>query len=799
MTARTRVAFHAALATVGAATALSAVFDGYGWLWPVVGGIAVVAVVSELVRHSPLPAALGPLLAAAAVTCYITALYAGRDAYWHVVPSTQSFTVLRHAARNGFSDVRALATPVPTHRGLVLITVVALAAVALVVDLLAVTMRRAALAGLPLLAVFALCTSVAKHGAGWIPFVLASATFLWLLLADSRDRLSRWGRSLGFDHEARPRFSWSDDEVMPSPLSVLGRRIGLTAIVIGVAVPVLVPGLRGGVPKGGGSGFGDGGSSSVQTINPIVTLRNALNSEQATPVLRVTSTAESPPYLRLTSLDRFDGSTFSPSPLTAKSQARVENGIQAPHPQGPTVKTTVQVANLAVHWLPLPAQVQSVSISGDWRFEPQANTVFSSRSDTRQLHYSAISITPNPSPDALRQVGGPDLSVTRYLDLPANLPDDIRRLTESVTRNAASPFDRALAIQNFLQSPPFKYDTTVPGTDSSNALDEFLRVTHRGFCQQYAAAMAVMARVANIPSRVAVGFTHGERQADGSWLVTTHDAHAWPELYFNGFGWLPFEPTPRADGQAVPPAFTQTQPVGGSGNGGGSDKTSKDKAGNQAPAVSKNQRLDNASDPRGVTVKPVATTTGHRTRDRLLWLALAVVVVLLASPSVARVVTRRRRWSRASTAVERADAAWAELRASAIDARTGWLDGLTPQATARVLHAEAGGLMAGELRSLGRLVSAVQRAWYAADPGTPSVDTLRSDVDLLRVAFMSESTAAERFVMRAWPRSTMRAAREGLTRLTELLDSLDLAGARLRARLRPHPTHVQERAIPAQR
>ena len=59
-----------------------------------------------------------------------------------------------------------------------------------------------------------------------------------------------------------------------------------------------------------------------------------------------------------------------------------------------------------------------------------------------------------------------------------------------------------------------------------------------------------MARLSGIPSRVAVGFTRGTKQKDGSWLVTTHDAHAWPELYFQGYGWLAFEPTPRADGQA---------------------------------------------------------------------------------------------------------------------------------------------------------------------------------------------------------------------------------------------------------
>src|SRR5439155_506436 len=73
----------------------------------------------------------------------------------------------------------------------------------------------------------------------------------------------------------------------------------------------------------------------------------------------------------------------------------------------------------------------------------------------------------------------------------------------------------------------------------------------------FAAAMTVLARIERIPARVAVGFTRGDKQADGTWLVKSHDAHAWPELYFTGYGWLPFEPTPRGDGQAIAPTFTQ--------------------------------------------------------------------------------------------------------------------------------------------------------------------------------------------------------------------------------------------------
>jgi transglutaminase-like putative cysteine protease len=96
-----------------------------------------------------------------------------------------------------------------------------------------------------------------------------------------------------------------------------------------------------------------------------------------------------------------------------------------------------------------------------------------------------------------------------------------------------------VAIQRyFVTGNRFHYDTSIPADDGPDALADFLLHTRRGFCQQFATAMTVMARISGIPARVAVGFTRGTQQANGSWLVTTHDAHAWPELWFQGIGWV---------------------------------------------------------------------------------------------------------------------------------------------------------------------------------------------------------------------------------------------------------------------
>lgn len=784
MTSRARLCLQAAIATLAASTALSAVFVDLRWLFPVTGAVLLVAAVNELTRRTPIAAALGPVLSAAAVLVYVTAIDAGSSAYAAVVPTRASLVALGDLARSGFTDIRTLAAPVPTHRGLVLLAVVGLAAVELVVDLVAVTLRRAAAAGLPLLAVFALCTSVSKGGVGWLPFGIGTTGYLWLLLADSRERISRWGRTLGVEPAGRPRINWADSETAPSPLSALGRRIGATAIAVGVVVPMVIPGLHGGLPKHGGGGDGPGrGSSQVVTLNPIVSIKAQLTSPRATPVLRMTSTDPSPTYLRLTSLDRFDGTTFSPSNLVAGANARVSKGIRAPSVTGSAEQTKVTVDNFSVHWLPLPTQVEAVDVKGDWRYDPGSNTVFSAKSDTKKLTYTVVSTRVEPDAAALNQagpVGHGDVPAT-YRDLPA-ISSGVTALAQSITAKAKSPFAKALALQRYLTGPSFVYDTSVPASDSIDALTQFLLVTKRGFCQQYAAAMAVLARLVDIPSRVAVGFTHGVRQSDGTWVVTTHDAHAWPELYFPGFGWLPFEPTPRGDGQAIAPTFTRTTP------------TALNEVGPTAPAVSPSTSPGLSAAIRKQLERETQTpaTAGRRTASpngpSWWWWLLALPVLLLPAPGLARAAQRRRRWQRGRAGVPAAHASWAELRASAIDAGVGWVDGITPRAAGRLVVTDAA-LDPAASAALGRVVQAEERARYAIAPTGLEADRLRADVASVARAMTADQPLVRRLVVLAWPRSTIRSARGMLTAVADGLNVLDAAAARVRAAIsrgRPH-------------
>jgi len=112
-----------------------------------------------------------------------------------------------------------------------------------------------------------------------------------------------------------------------------------------------------------------------------------------------------------------------------------------------------------------------------------------------------------------------------------------------VVRGAATPYESVLALESwFRQRGGFRYDESPPDA-SGPPLVAFVNGTRAGYCQHYAGAMTLMLRMLGIPSRVAVGFTSGERE-DDAWVVTDHDAHAWVEVWFAGHGWVPFDPTP---------------------------------------------------------------------------------------------------------------------------------------------------------------------------------------------------------------------------------------------------------------
>lgn len=123
-----------------------------------------------------------------------------------------------------------------------------------------------------------------------------------------------------------------------------------------------------------------------------------------------------------------------------------------------------------------------------------------------------------------------------------------------------TPYAAVVALEAWLRrSGAFTYDEHPPGAGSEPPLVAFVERSRRGYCQQFAGSMALMLRYLGIPARVAAGFTSGRYDArSGTWTVTDRDAHTWVEVWFSGYGWLPFDPTPgRAE---LSGAYTTASP-----------------------------------------------------------------------------------------------------------------------------------------------------------------------------------------------------------------------------------------------
>jgi len=131
----------------------------------------------------------------------------------------------------------------------------------------------------------------------------------------------------------------------------------------------------------------------------------------------------------------------------------------------------------------------------------------------------------------------------RYLALPDTVPQRVLALARDLTATAPTPYDRASAIEGYLRGFPYTLDVSAPPGDR-DVVDFFVFDVQKGYCDYYASAMVVLARAAGLPARLAVGYAPGTYdRGEGHHVVTEADAHAWPEVYFPGYGWVRFEPT----------------------------------------------------------------------------------------------------------------------------------------------------------------------------------------------------------------------------------------------------------------
>jgi len=178
---------------------------------------------------------------------------------------------------------------------------------------------------------------------------------------------------------------------------------------------------------------------------------------------------------------------------------------------------------------------------GDWFFWG---------SDERPT-YTGYSNAAPPDPDALRAAEGsfyPDR--TRYLQLP-ELPDRIRLLADSLTAPWPNRYDKVEAVHSYL-TEEFDYTRQLPRTARETSIDHFLFERRAGHCEYFSSAMVVLLRAAGIHARNVNGFLGGRWNEFGDFLsVTQNEAHSWVEVWFPGYGWVEWDPTPPGSGDGA--------------------------------------------------------------------------------------------------------------------------------------------------------------------------------------------------------------------------------------------------------
>ena len=807
----------AAIATIAASVSLYPIFLGTAWFFAGVAAVLVVAAAGTATRVRRLPWPVAAAGVAVALLLFLNLAFSNSKSYWHLLPTPGSIAALGHLVSQGFTESSKYAPPVPELRGMLLLSTAGIGIAALLTDLIAVRLQSAALAGLPLLLLFTepFTLSVSRGFIGTtIAFVAGIAGYLGLLSSEARDRIREWEQP---DPDAR---SAPDTRA----LAAAGRRIGTASMVVALSLPLFIPGLHvtrlfGGQPGIGGKGGGSGTAVATGFPDPNIQLSNELKSTKASVVLTYKTASPDPDYLQLYVADQLTDQGWN---LFSEPESLLP--VSPTMPAAPGLKDDIGTSKVTtsitiapgvpqddLEALPVPYPATSVTAPGSLRADQATLMVLDYGVALSNLHYSVTSLTNDPPVAALEAAGAPPADIKdHYLSVPASY-DSLRALAESVVTKAkaTNPFTEAVALQNWLSGGTFKYTLNAPSVVNAAGLTNFLKVTKSGYCQQFAYAMAVLARLLGIPSRVAYGFTPGTYTTSGLWEVTTHDAHSWPELYFQGFGWLRFEPTPSGtDGQGTASTPQYTVPLTNPGVGPTlstpTPAPTLSNSTNPNPALA--HLIGNGFDDNGL---PNYGGAGARAGGPSPWavfgLVLAGIAVIGAvAPWCARLVLRRRRWqvrrrragprSRAKARgaargggrrsggarddgageidpidtldeigeLDRefdegvdlawAHAAWSELRDDLVDYGAGYVPSESPRAVA----ARAGNSLAladPALSALGRIAMAEERARYAPRPADGS--GLRRDSTTVRRAIAASVPRRARWRARLMPASVL--------------------------------------------
>ena len=693
--------------------------------WSLIVGtlIFVVTLIGAIVRvlmadrSAPARTLTTVLVQLAASVFLLTAMLLPQTALLGILPTPATATAFTELAVQAGVEVYNGSAPLEDTLALRTVFGTAFAVVIILIDLL-IAHRRALPAAVLVTVVGALPIIITLGDANVVWFVALAALILMLLRS-----------SAGHDRHSARRTS-----------TVVMAGVGVGAIALTVVVAPILPVSASWMVPGSGV-----------TVDASLRLGDDLRRPNPTQVMSLATTAETAPYLRIATLSRFNGEVWRPDRDETQS---LSDGFGDPEWSdelaGDDRRTSIRVLGLSSSRLPVPYPAERlVGVSTGWEVMPSNRTVVSEAVDASGRDYTVTSALVRPTFEqiAASRAAGGDQTMDDLSELPAIIP----QTAADVTADSASDYEKLIALQNWFRSE-FEYSIDTPVEEDfdgtgAEAVATFLEV-RSGYCVHFAGAFALMAKTLGMPVRIVVGYLPGEltdekRGDDYVYAVMSDQLHAWPEVHFEGIGWVPFEPTATL---GTPTAFARGETTGGTGSGPG-----------QTPTPTTAPSAAPSDVPTIAPENPDEALGGDVVRQRLdptpVLLTVAGALVVLLLPLLARSLRRAARMGRARGGD--AASAWLELRDTMVDLGLNPSDAQSPRVRAAELATERG----ADPESLGALVRAIERASYApASSGTrsrraPDAEDLAAPLHRVLRELRGSVDARSRFVALCAPRS----------------------------------------------
>jgi transglutaminase-like putative cysteine protease len=461
------------------------------------------------------------------------------------------------------------------------------------------------------------------------------------------------------------------------PLRRLWPALAAVTVVVAVVAGVVGPRLPGAdaAPLYDTRSGGNGGVTEV--LSPLVDIRSRLTNRSDTELFQVRSDVES--YWRSSALPQFDGTVWG---LPERPLQPAGGGLTTPRPSAVPIRQQITIEALGGSLVPAAPDPFQASGPDDLRWVAETSTLVTVDDDLRDGDViDVVSASPRPDPAELATATSTDPGDPIYTTVPADLPAVVGSTARQVTAGATTSYEAARLLQGWFQRE-FEYSLEVQSGHGNNAIESFLR-QRIGYCEQFAGTYAAMMRTLGIPARVAVGFTSGNAVEPGVFSVLGRHAHAWPEVWFDGIGWVGFEPTP---GRGAPGAERYTGLPAQQDTTGAVDEPTGTEALPPVTTVERSpdevgglQIPEEFADPTGADPLQPSAAVDDGPGINGWWLLLgAVVVAVAASPAA----IRRWRSTPRGSVDERLGVLWRRTVRALADAGVPVVESQTPLETA---------------------------------------------------------------------------------------------------------------------